>query len=42
MIKDLNNRFRKIYPNFIVINRKANKKFYEKSYYGAKEQSEAH
>ena len=42
MIKDLNKRFRKINPNFIVINGKANRKFYEESCYGARERSVAH
>ena len=42
MIKDLNKRFREINPNFIVINGKANRKFYEESCYGAKERSVAH
>ena len=42
MIKDLNKRFREINPNFIVINGKANTKFYEESCYGAKERSVAH
>lgn len=42
MIKDLNKRFREINPNFIVINGKVNRKFYEESCYGAKERSVAH
>ena len=37
MIKDLNKRFREINSNFIVINGKANRKFYEESCYGAKD-----
>lgn len=36
MIKDMNSRLSAMNPNYIIINGKANRRFYEESCYGAK------
>jgi len=39
MIKDMNAKLKALNPNFIIINGKANRRFYEESCYGAKERN---